>query len=101
MSEQRFIDGEYFEDEIVTPEGPLAVCAEVRIEGSHLTLNEILVFGIGVSGSMPAGTRLVRLLFRRIRTLAFEAGFSTLTVVYHRVGKQRLGDTITRTRKLP
>jgi len=95
-----FIDDTYFEETIETPQGPVRVLAETYIFGSHVVLDELLFFPLAQSDPLKIGPARVLAIRKQIQAAARAAGFTELTMSYHRIGKRRTGNTIIHTRKL-
>jgi hypothetical protein len=94
-----FEDGKDFDAIFETKAGLVRVYADVHVAGSHLVLDELMVFPrdrpylkVGVPEALEIASA--------IRVLARDSGFEKLTVIYHRIGGKHDGRTIVRTRTL-
>jgi hypothetical protein len=83
-----FVDGELFEWTMSTPNGDVKMAAEVRINGSQLTLGDVIVYpadsdtmGRGSLGDMAAVLRELR---TKIAPAAAAQGFTSLEITGHR-----------------
>ncbi len=94
-----FEDGSDFEVTLETSVGAVRLFAEVRVEGTHLYLDELLFFPEDAE-RLSLGQSQVLEIARTIRMLARSAGFNDLTVTYHRVGPGRDGRIMRHTRSL-
>lgn len=94
-----FKDGSYFDKEFDTRLEPILVVADVHIFGDHLVLDELLFYPLE-GERLPIGVKQAFEIFRMLRILAKEQGFSELTVGFHRTGAGRHGRTISFTRSL-
>jgi hypothetical protein len=94
----QFIDDAFFDETIQTPHGPVRVFAETHVFGPHLVLDEMLFFPLEQRERMKIGVNRVLAINRGIRVAAKEAGFTEITVSYHRLG--RSGNTIIHNRRL-
>ena len=95
-----FETGADFEQIFETLAGRIQVLAEVHVIGSHLILDELLVYPESENGRLQVGVGEVLEVLRAIRCLAKADGYDALTVVYHRVGGHRDGRTMSFTRRL-
>jgi hypothetical protein len=96
-----FVDDTYFDETVATAQGPVRIFPETHIFGTHLVLDEFLFFPLAQREPLSIGTAQVLAINRSLRGAAAAAGFTELTVVYHRIGSGRRGNTISHTRRLP
>ena len=96
-----FAEDTYFDETIDTSEGPVRVFAETCIFGTHLILDQLMFFPLQQSEPLRIGVAKVLAIGRSIREAAKQAGFTAITLGYHRIGSRRTGNTIVHTRTLP
>ncbi len=94
-----FIDGEYFDEVIVTEQGSVRVLADIHIFGSHVVLDGLLFFP-EEGESLKIGVGRVLSIARSLCEQAKAEGFDELTTVYSRLGKGRNERIISHTRSL-
>jgi hypothetical protein len=94
-----FEDGKEFDAIFETEAGIIRAYADVHVSGSHLVLDELLIFPRD-RPFLKVGVPETLQILSSIRALARDSGFEKLTVIYHRIGGKHDGRTIVRTRTL-
>ena len=94
-----FVDGEYFDKVIATPQGPVRVLADIHVFGRHVVLDGFLFYP-EEGERLEIGVSQVLSIKRKLSKEAKAEGFAEITTVYNRQGKGRNQRTIVHTRSL-